>query len=68
MSKTEFISDTARELLARHAAEWARLPIRPIRSPGTDNAMLLLGDDHALRIPKDKTKIPSRGRCGFMGI
>ncbi len=39
-------------LLAAQFPRWAELPIEPIRSAGTDNAIYRLGDDMAARLPR----------------
>jgi aminoglycoside phosphotransferase (APT) family kinase protein len=39
-------------LLAAQFPQWAALPIEPVRSPGTDNAIYRLGDDMAVRLPR----------------
>ncbi len=39
-------------LLAVQFPRWADLPIEPVRSAGTDNAMYRLGDDMAVRLPR----------------
>ncbi|HMQ34282.1 MAG TPA: aminoglycoside phosphotransferase family protein [Chloroflexaceae bacterium] len=41
-----------RRLLAAQFPEWAGLPITPIPSAGTDNAIYRLGDDKAVRLPR----------------
>lgn len=39
-------------LLAAQFPQWADLPIEPVHSAGTDNAMYRLGDDMAVRLPR----------------
>ena len=39
-------------LLAVQFPRWAGLPIAPVRSAGTDNALYRLGDDMAVRLPR----------------
>ncbi len=39
-------------LVAGQFPEWAGLPIRPINSAGTDNAIFRLGDNMAVRLPR----------------
>ncbi|WNM43334.1 aminoglycoside phosphotransferase family protein [Kitasatospora sp. CM 4170] len=39
-------------LLAQQFPQWAHLPVRVIRSAGTDNAIYRLGDDLAVRLPR----------------
>jgi aminoglycoside phosphotransferase (APT) family kinase protein len=39
-------------LVAAQFPQWADLPIEPVHSGGTDNAMYRLGDDMAVRLPR----------------
>lgn len=39
-------------LLAAQFPQWADLPIEPVPSAGTDNALYRLGDDMAVRLPR----------------
>lgn len=39
-------------LLAAQFPQWADLPIEPVASAGTDNAIYRLGDDMAVRLPR----------------
>jgi aminoglycoside phosphotransferase (APT) family kinase protein len=39
-------------LLAAQFPQWAGLPIEPVASAGTDNALYRLGDDMAVRLPR----------------
>lgn len=41
-----------RRLLAARFPQWADLPIQPVLSSGTDNAIYRLGDDMAVRLPR----------------
>ncbi|MCX6024158.1 MAG: aminoglycoside phosphotransferase family protein [Chloroflexi bacterium] len=41
-----------RRLLAGQFPQWADLPLAPVRSAGTDNAIFRLGDDMAVRLPR----------------
>jgi aminoglycoside phosphotransferase (APT) family kinase protein len=41
-----------RRLVAAQHPRWAGLPIRPVRSAGSDNAIYRLGDDMAVRLPR----------------
>jgi aminoglycoside phosphotransferase (APT) family kinase protein len=41
-----------RRLLAEQFPHWADLPIEPVQSAGTDNAIYRLGDDMAVRLPR----------------
>ncbi|MEI9887303.1 MAG: aminoglycoside phosphotransferase family protein [Rhizomicrobium sp.] len=45
-------ADQVRRLLAAQFPHWAALPIRPVRSHGTDNAIWRLGETLALRMPR----------------
>jgi aminoglycoside phosphotransferase (APT) family kinase protein len=42
----------ARRLLSAQFPQWADLPIVPVPSAGTDNALDRLGDDLAVRLPR----------------
>src|SRR5713101_7439275 len=39
-------------LLAAQFPQWADLPIEPVHSAGTDNAIYRLGEDMAVRLPR----------------
>jgi aminoglycoside phosphotransferase (APT) family kinase protein len=41
-----------RRLVAGRFPAWAGLPVEPVTSSGTDNAMFRLGDDLAVRLPR----------------
>lgn len=41
-----------RRLLAAQFPQWADLPIEPVQSAGTDNALYRLGDDMVVRLPR----------------
>lgn len=41
-----------RRLLAAQFPQWADLPVAPVRSAGTDNAIYRLGDGMAVRLPR----------------
>jgi aminoglycoside phosphotransferase (APT) family kinase protein len=41
-----------RRLLASQFPQWADLPIEPVPSAGTDNALYRLGDDRVVRLPR----------------
>jgi aminoglycoside phosphotransferase (APT) family kinase protein len=41
-----------RRLLGEQLPQWADLPIEPVRSAGTENAIFRLGDDMAARLPR----------------
>jgi aminoglycoside phosphotransferase (APT) family kinase protein len=45
-------SSLVRRLLAAQFPRWARLPLEPVPSAGTDNALYRLGDDMAVRLPR----------------
>lgn len=40
------------QLLAKQFPSWAKLPIKPVFSSGTDNALFRLGDDMVVRLPR----------------
>jgi aminoglycoside phosphotransferase (APT) family kinase protein len=44
-------SDLVRRLLRAQQPQWAGLPIEPVTSSGTDNALYRLGDDMVVRLP-----------------
>lgn len=44
--------DLVRRLLAAQFPEWAALPIQPVASSGTDNALYRLGRDMLVRLPR----------------
>lgn len=54
MHKDDVVTDAAlvRRLLADQFPEWAALPIEPVASSGTDNALYRLGDDMVVRLPR----------------
>jgi aminoglycoside phosphotransferase (APT) family kinase protein len=45
-------SSLVRRLLAAQFPRWAHLPLEPVPSAGTDNALYRLGDDLAVRLPR----------------
>lgn len=49
---------TIRRLLAAQTPQWADLPLRPVYSSGTDNALFRLGDELVLRIPRRASAVP----------
>lgn len=44
--------DLVVRLLAAQFPQWAGLPIRPVPSGGTDNALYRLGADKVVRLPR----------------
>ena len=44
-------------LLAAQFPQWAHLPIEPVHSAGTDNALYRLGDDMAVRLPRIQSAV-----------
>src|SRR3546814_8789458 len=42
----------ASRLIAGQFPHWAGLPVEPVRSTGTDNAIYRLGEDMAVRLPR----------------
>lgn len=54
MHTDEVATDAAivRRLLAEQFPHWAELPLRPVPSAGTDNAIYRLGDEMSVRLPR----------------
>lgn len=54
MHADELATDASlvRRLLAAQFPQWVDLPIEPVRSAGTDNALYRLGDDMVVRLPR----------------
>lgn len=50
--EVETDADLVRRLLAAQFPQWADLPIEPVDSAGTDNALYRLGDELAVRMPR----------------
>jgi aminoglycoside phosphotransferase (APT) family kinase protein len=48
----EIDEDLVRRLLKAQAPQWAGLPIEPVPSAGTDNALYRLGSDMVIRLPR----------------
>jgi aminoglycoside phosphotransferase (APT) family kinase protein len=44
--------ELVRRLLVAQFPQWSKLPITPVVSSGTDNAMYRLGEDMAVRLPR----------------
>lgn len=57
MDELESNVELVRALLSSHAAGWAKLPIKEIKSTGTDNALFMLGNDSVLRMPKRESAV-----------
>ena len=51
-----------RRLLAAQFPQWVGLPIGPVPSAGTDNAIYRLGDDKAVRLPRVPRAVPQVGK------
>jgi aminoglycoside phosphotransferase (APT) family kinase protein len=51
-------ADLVRRLLRAQQPQWAHLPVVPVVSTGTDNAMYRLGDDLVVRLPIRPLAIP----------
>jgi aminoglycoside phosphotransferase (APT) family kinase protein len=51
-----------RQLVATQFPHWADLPVRPVASSGTDNAMYRLGEDKATRLPRIKAAVKNIAR------
>lgn len=45
-------AELVRRLLAAQFPEWASLPVEPVPSSGTDNALYRLGDEMVVRLPR----------------
>lgn len=45
-------ADLVRRLLTAQFPQWTDLPIAPVQSAGTDNALYRLGDDKVVRMPR----------------
>ena len=54
MHDDEVITDASlvKRLIASQFPQWAELPIKPVPSAGTDNALYRLGNDMAVRLPR----------------
>jgi len=50
--EVETSADLVSRLLAERYPQWADLPITPVPSAGTDNALYRLGDDMVVRLPR----------------
>lgn len=50
--EVEIAIPLVRQLLAEQFPQWAAFPIEPVHSAGTDNAMVRLGDDMVVRLPR----------------
>lgn len=52
MLESDSLQHTARTLIAAQFPHWADLPLTPVASAGTDNALFRLGPDMMIRLPK----------------
>ncbi len=52
-------ADLVRRLLGAQMPQWADLPIWPVESAGTDNAIYRLGDSMAVRMPRIDWAVPA---------
>jgi aminoglycoside phosphotransferase (APT) family kinase protein len=54
MQADEVSVDTSlvRRLLSTQFPQWSKLPLRPMPSTGTDNAIFRLGDEMGVRLPR----------------
>jgi aminoglycoside phosphotransferase (APT) family kinase protein len=54
MHADEFEIDISlvQRLLSKQFPSWAHLPLKPVRSAGTDNALFRLGDEMVVRLPR----------------
>ncbi len=55
-------AELVRRLLVAQFPQWAGLPLKPIYSAGTDNAIYRLGDDLAVRLPRRPGAVPQIGK------
>ncbi len=51
-SEVDINISLVKQLLAEQFPQWAKLPLEPINSAGTDNAIYRLGDEMAVRLPR----------------
>jgi aminoglycoside phosphotransferase (APT) family kinase protein len=51
-AEADIDTELVRRLVAAQFPEWADLPVEPVASAGTDNAMFRLGADLAVRLPR----------------
>jgi aminoglycoside phosphotransferase (APT) family kinase protein len=54
-------SDLVRRLLREQGPKWADLPIEPVSSTGTDNALYRLGDHMVVRLPLRPSSVDLAG-------
>ena len=57
-NEAEIDAALVRRLLAAQFPQWAGLPLAPVESAGTDNAIYRLGDDLAVRLPRIPRVVP----------
>jgi len=64
MHATEVNTDISlvARLLKAQFAHWADLPIEPVDSSGTDNAIYRLGDDMVVRLPRIQRATQQNGQ------
>ena len=55
----EIDADLVSRLLARQFPRWAHLPLNPVASAGTDNALFRLGDQMVVRLPRIQWAVES---------
>lgn len=55
----EIDESLVRQLLAEQFSQWADLPLQPVRSAGTDNALYRLGVDMVVRLPRIRSAVAS---------
>jgi aminoglycoside phosphotransferase (APT) family kinase protein len=60
MHKEEVETSVAlvQELIAAQLPEWADLPVTPVKSAGTDNALYRLGGEMVVRLPRVEWSVP----------
>lgn len=52
IDEVEIDQDLVRRLIAGQFPDWASLPITPVKSSGTNNALFRLGNDLIIRLPR----------------
>jgi len=64
MHADELMTDVGlvRRLIAAQFPQWATLPIEPVRSSGTDNALYRLGSDMVVRLPRIHWAVDDAGK------
>ena len=55
-------AETVRRLVADQFPDWSALPVRPVRSTGTVNALFRIGDDLTARFPRQRIEVAEARR------